>query len=145
MAYFRFTEAILRGQPIDLYNYGQHRRDFTYIDEIVEGITRVLDRPARPNPEWRGDAPDPASSTAPYRLYNIGNHQPVELLYLIELLEKALGRKARKNLLPMQPGDIEDTVADVAALERDVGFAPSTPIEEGVARFVAWFREYHSV
>jgi UDP-glucuronate 4-epimerase len=109
MAYFRFTEAILRGQPIDLYNYGQHRRDFTYIDEIVEGITRVLDRPARPNPEWRGDAPDPASSTAPYRLYNIGNHQPVELLYLIELLEKALGRKARKNLLPMQPGDIEDT------------------------------------
>jgi UDP-glucuronate 4-epimerase len=141
----RFAAAMVEDRPIDVYNYGQHRRDFTYIDDIVEGITRVLDRPARPNPEWRGDAPDPASSTAPYRLYNIGNHQPVELLYLIELLEKALGRKARKNLLPMQPGDVEDTVADVAALERDLGFAPSTPIEEGIARFVAWFREYHGV
>jgi UDP-glucuronate 4-epimerase len=141
----RFAAAMIEDRPIDVYNYGQHRRDFTYIDDIVEGITRVLDRPARPNPEWRGDAPDPASSSAPYRLYNIGNHQPVELLYLIELLEKALGRKARKNLLPMQPGDVEDTVADVAALERDLGFAPSTPIEEGIARFVAWFREYHGV
>jgi len=145
MAYFKFTEAILRGRPIDLYNFGRHRRDFTYIDDIVEGIARVLDRPARPNPEWHGDPPDPASSRAPYRLYNIGNHQPVELLYLIELLEKELGRKARMNLLPMQPGDVEDTVADVAALERDVGFAPATPIEEGVERFVAWYRKYHGV
>jgi UDP-glucuronate 4-epimerase len=141
----RFAAAMVEDRPIDVYNYGQHRRDFTYIDDIVEGITRVLDRPAQPNPEWRGDTPDPASSSAPYRLYNIGNHQPVELLYLIELLEKALGRKAHKNLLPMQPGDVEDTVADVAALERDVGFAPLTPIEEGVAQFVAWYREYHGV
>jgi UDP-glucuronate 4-epimerase len=141
----RFAAAIVEDLPIDVYNYGHHRRDFTYISDIVEGITRVLDRPARPNPEWRGDAPDPASSSAPYRLYNIGNHQPVELLYLIELLEKALGREAQKNLLPMQPGDVEDTVADVSALERDVGFAPATPIEEGVARFVTWYREYHGV
>jgi UDP-glucuronate 4-epimerase len=141
----RFAAAMVEDRPIDVYNYGHHRRDFTYIDDIVEGIRRVLDRPAQPNPEWRGDAPDPASSTAPYRLYNIGNHQPVELLSLIELLEEALGRKARMNLLPMQPGDVEDTVADVTALERDVGFAPATPIEEGVARFVAWYREYHGV
>jgi UDP-glucuronate 4-epimerase len=141
----RFAAAMAEDRPIDVYNYGRHRRDFTYIDDIVEGITRVLDRPAKANPEWRGDAPNPASSTAPYRLYNIGNHQPVELLYLVELLEKALGREARKNLLPMQPGDVEDTVADVAALERDVGFSPSTPIEEGVAQFVAWYREYYDV
>jgi UDP-glucuronate 4-epimerase len=145
MAYFKFTEAISQGRPIALYNFGRHRRDFTYIDDIVEGIMRVLDHPAQPNSEWRGDAPDPASSTAPYRLYNIGNHQPVELLYLIELLENALRRKAKKNLLPMQPGDVIDTVADVAALERDFGFAPATPIEQGIARFVAWYREYHSV
>jgi len=143
MSYFKFTEAILQGHPIDLYNFGHHRRDFTYIDDIIEGITHVLDRPARPNPEWRGDAPDPASSTAPYRLYNIGNHQPVELLYLIELLEKALGREARKNLLPMQPGDVADTVADVMVLKRDTNFAPSTPIEEGIARFIAWYRDYY--
>jgi UDP-glucuronate 4-epimerase len=141
----RFAAAMVEDRPIDVYNYGHHRRDFTYISDIVEGITRVLDRPAQPNPEWRGDAPDPASSTAPYRLYNIGNHQPVELLYLIELLEQALGRKARRNLLPMQPGDVEETIADVSALERDVGFAPATPIEEGVARFVTWYREYHGV
>jgi len=141
----RFAAAMVEDRPIDVYNYGRHRRDFTYISDIVEGITRVLDRPAQPNPDWRGDAPDPASSSAPYRLYNIGNHQPVELLYLIELLEKAFGRKARMNLLPMQPGDVEDTVADVSALVRDVGFAPSTPIEEGVARFVTWYREYHGV
>jgi UDP-glucuronate 4-epimerase len=141
----RFAAAMVEDRPIDVYNYGHHRRDFTYIDDIVEGITRVLDRPARPNPDWQGDAPDPASSSAPYRLYNIGNHQPVELLYLIELLEQALGRKARRNLLPMQPGDVEDTVADVAALERDVGFAPATPIEAGVARFVAWYQEYYGV
>ena len=123
---------------------GREGMDITMLTTPKQ-ITRVLDRPARPNPEWRGDAPDPASSTAPYRLYNIGNHQPVELLYLIELLEKALGREARKNLLPMQPGDVEDTVADVAALERDLDFAPATPIEEGVARFVAWYREYYQV
>jgi UDP-glucuronate 4-epimerase len=145
MSYFKFTEEILQNRPVDLYNFGRHRRDFTYIDDIIEGIVRVVDRPAQSNPEWRGDAPDPASSMAPYRLYNIGNHQPVELLYLIELLEKALGRKARMNLLPMQPGDVEDTVADVAALEREVCFVPSTPIEVGVARFVAWYRDYHGL
>jgi UDP-glucuronate 4-epimerase len=141
----RFTTAMLEDRPIDVYNFGHHRRDFTYIDDIVEGITRVLDHPAQQNPAWGGDAPDPASSAAPYRLYNIGNHQPVELLYLIELLENALGREARKNFLPMQPGDVADTVADVSALERDMGFAPATPIEEGVTRFVAWYREYHGV
>lgn len=141
----RFTAAILEDRPIDVFNFGHHRRDFTYIDDIVEGIVRVLDRPAQSNPAWRGDAPDPASSQAPYRLYNIGNHQPVDLLYLIELLEKVLGREARKNLLPMQPGDVVDTSADVSALERDIGFAPSTSIEEGVTRFVSWYREYHGV
>jgi UDP-glucuronate 4-epimerase len=139
----RFATAILADRPIDVYNYGRHRRDFTYIDDIVEGVVRVLDQPARPNPDWSGDAPDPASSKAPYRLYNIGNNRPVELLYLIELLEKELGREAQKNLLPMQPGDVEDTYADVTALQHAVGFAPATPVEEGVARFVAWFREYY--
>ena len=141
----RFTAAILTDRPIDVYNYGRHRRDFTYNDDIVEGVVRVVARPARPNLDWRGDAPDPATSTAPYRLYNIGNNQPVELLYLISLLEQALGREARKNLLPMQPGDVEDTCADVSALERDVGFAPATPIEDGVAKFVAWYRDYHQL
>ena len=139
----RFATAILADRPIDVYNYGRHRRDFTYIDDIVEGVVRVLDQPAQPNPDWSGDAPDPASSKAPYRLYNIGNNRPVELLYLIELLEKALGREARKNLLPMQPGDVEDTYADVTALQNAVGFAPATPVEEGVARFVTWFRKYY--
>ena len=141
----RFTAAILADRPIDVYNFGHHRRDFTYIDDIVEGVVRVVARPAQPNPEWRGDAPDPATSLDPYRLYNIGNHRPVELLYLISLLEQTLGREAQKNLLPMQPGDVEDTCADVTALERDVGFTPATPIEEGVARFVAWYRDYHGV
>lgn len=141
----RFAAAILADRPIDVYNHGHHRRDFTYIDDIVEGVRRVLDRPAQPNPDWRGEAPDPASSRAPYRLYNIGNNRPVELLYLIELLERELGRQARKTFLPMQPGDVAETSADVTALERDVGFAPATPIEDGVARFVTWYRAYHAV
>jgi UDP-glucuronate 4-epimerase len=141
----RFSAAILAGQPIDVYNFGRHRRDFTYIDDIVEGVIRVLVRSARPDPDWHAANPDPASSTAPYRLYNIGNSRPVELLYLIEVLENALGRKAVKNLLPMQPGDVEDTCADISALVRDVGFAPDTRIEDGVARFVAWYRDYHGV
>lgn len=139
----RFTSAILEGRPLDVYNYGRHRRDFTYVDDIVESIVRVLDRPAQPNSAWTGDAPDPASSQAPYRLYNIGNSQPVELLYLIALLEKELGRKAEMRLLPMQPGDVEDTIADVAPLEQAIAFAPATPIEVGVARTVAWFRDYY--
>lgn len=145
MALFLFTRAILAGEPINVFNYGQHRRDFTYIDDIVEGVVRALDRVATPNPDWSGDAPDPATSLAPYRLYNIGSHRPVELLRYIEVLEDCLGRKAAKNLLPMQLGDVPDTYADVEALVADVGYQPNTPIEEGVARFVAWYREYYRV
>ena len=143
MALFLFTRAILAGEPIEVFNYGHHRRDFTYIDDIVEGVIRALDRVAAPNPDWSGDAPDPATSLAPYRLYNIGSHRPVELLRYIEVLEDCLGRKATKNLLPMQLGDVPDTYADVEALVADVGYQPNTPIEEGVARFVAWYREYY--
>ena len=145
MALFLFTRAILAGQPIDVFNYGHHRRDFTYVDDIVEGVIRVLDRIATPNPGWSSDAPDPATSRAPYRLYNIGSHRPVELMRYIEVLEECLGRKAIRNLLPMQPGDVPDTYADVEALVRDVGYQPATPIEVGVARFVAWYREYYRV
>jgi len=142
MALFLFTKAILEGRPIDVFNYGKMRRDFTYIDDIVEGVMRTLDNTARPNPQWNGDQPDPGTSNAPYRLYNIGNNNPVELMHLIETLEKALGRTAEKNLLPIQPGDVPATYADVDDLTRDVGFKPSTSIEEGVGRFVAWYRGY---
>ncbi|MDQ5910011.1 MAG: UDP-glucuronate 4-epimerase [Pseudomonadota bacterium] len=145
MALFLFTRAILAGLPIDVFNYGDHRRDFTYIDDIVEGVIRVLDQVAAPNPAWSSDAPDPATSRAPYRLYNIGSHRPVELMRYIEVLEDCLGRQAIKNLLPMQAGDVPDTYADVEALIQDVGYQPATPIEEGVARFVAWYREYYQV
>ncbi|NMD21883.1 MAG: NAD-dependent epimerase, partial [Verrucomicrobia bacterium] len=140
MALFLFTKAILEGRPIDVFNEGRMRRDFTYIDDIVEGVVRVVDRVATPNPAWSGDAPDPGTSAAPYRLYNIGNNNPVELLRLIELLEQALGRAAQKRMLPMQPGDVPATYADVDDLMRDVGFRPATSIEEGVRRFVAWYR-----
>ena len=145
MALFLFTRKILAGEPIDVFNYGQHRRDFTYIDDIVEGVIRTLDQAAMPNPAWSGAAPDAASSLAPYRLYNIGSHRPVELLRYIEVLEQRLGRTAIKNLLPMQAGDVPDTFADVEALIADVGYQPTTPIEEGVARFVAWYRDYYRV
>jgi UDP-glucuronate 4-epimerase len=145
MALFLFTRAILEGRPIDVFNHGKMRRDFTYIDDIVEGIIRILDRIARPNPNWSGDRPDPATSRAPYRLYNIGNNQPVELMSLIETLEKMLGKKAEKNLLPMQPGDVPATFADVEALRHDVGFQPATPIETGVRNFVEWYREFYKV
>ncbi len=145
MALFLFTRAILAGEPIEVFNYGHHRRDFTYIDDIVEGVIRVLDQVATPNPEWSSETPDSATSRAPYRLYNIGSHRPVELMRYIEVLEDCLGRKAIKNLLPMQPGDVPDTYADVEALVQDVGYQPSTPIEVGVARFVAWYREYYRV
>ncbi|HXV21120.1 MAG TPA: NAD-dependent epimerase [Desulfuromonadales bacterium] len=145
MALFLFTRAILAGRPIDVYNYGKMQRDFTYIDDIVEGVIRVTDRTATPNPEWSGDHPDPGTSAAPYRNYNIGNNNPVELLYLIETLEKTLGRKAEKNLLPIQPGDVPATYADVDDLVRDVGFKPATSIEEGVGRFVEWYREYFKI
>ncbi len=145
MALFLFTRAILAGEPIDVFNHGHHRRDFTYIDDIVEGVLRVLDHTATPNPLWSGATPDPATSNAPYRLYNIGSHRPVELLRYIEALENCLGRKAIKNFLPLQAGDVPDTFADVEALIAAVAYQPATPIEEGVARFVAWYREYYRV
>ena len=145
MALFKFTRQILAGEPIDVFNYGNHRRDFTYIDDIVEGVIRVLDRPAEPDPDWSGEHPDSATSSAPYRLYNIGNHEPVELMRYIEVLEESLGRKAEKNLLPLQPGDVPDTYADVEDLVRDTGYRPKMPVEEGIARFVTWYREYYGV
>lgn len=143
MAYFIFTKAILEGRPIDVFNYGKMQRDFTYIDDIIEGVVRVIDRIPEANPRWSGDEPDPASSFAPYRLYNIGNNNPVELMRFIEVLEGCLGRKAVKNLLPIQPGDVQATCADVDDLTRDIGFRPSTPIEEGIRKFVEWYREYY--
>jgi UDP-glucuronate 4-epimerase len=145
MAYFQFTRRILAGQPIDVYNFGNHKRDFTYIDDVVEGVVRTLDRPATGDPDWSGDTPDPAGSRAPYRLYNIGNNQPVELMHFIACIEAAVGRKAQINMLPMQPGDVPTTYADVDALARDVGFRPGTPVEEGIRRFVAWYRAYYKV
>ena len=145
MALFQFTRKMLAGEPIDVFNYGKHRRDFTYIDDIVEGVIRTLDRIPEPNPDWSGDHPDSATSTAPYVLYNIGNNQPVELMHYIEVLEDCLGRKAEKNLLPLQPGDVPDTYADVQDLVRDVGYQPATSVEDGVANFVAWYRDYYKV
>jgi UDP-glucuronate 4-epimerase len=145
MALFLFTKAILKGQPINVFNYGKMRRDFTYIDDIVEGVVRVSDRPAEPNRTWSGDSPDPGSSAAPYKLYNIGNHNPVELMRFIEVLEAHLGVKAVKNMLPLQSGDVPATYADVDDLVRDVGFKPSTPIEVGIERFVTWYRSYYRV
>lgn len=143
MALFLFTKAIEEGRPIDVFNYGKMRRDFTYIDDIIEGVARVLDRIPQPNPEWSGDNPDSATSYAPYKLYNIGNNNPVELMRFIEALEECLGKKAKKNLLPMQPGDVPATYADVDELIKDVGFKPSTSIEEGIRKFVAWYSEYY--
>lgn len=145
MAMFLFTEAIAAGRPISVFNYGKMRRDFTYIDDIVEGVYRVLLRPAAPDPSWTGDTPDPSTSKAPARVYNIGNNSPVELSYLIELLEQHLGCKAECNLLPIQPGDVPATLADISDLERDVGFRPQTPIEVGVERFVRWWLEYRGL
>jgi UDP-glucuronate 4-epimerase len=143
MALFLFTRNILAGEPIDVFNYGHHRRDFTYIDDIVEGVIRTLDRVAGPNADWSGDQPDPSSSAAPYRLYNIGSHRPVELMRYIEVLEECLGRKAEKNMLPLQPGDVPDTYADVEDLVADVAYQPDTPIEQGIRRFVDWYRDYY--
>jgi UDP-glucuronate 4-epimerase len=143
MALFLFTRNILEGKPIDVFNYGHHRRDFTYIDDIVEGVVRALERTAQPDPHWDGRAPDPASSFAPFRLYNIGNHQSVELMRYIELIEECLGRKAQKNLLPLQPGDVAETFADIDDLVAAVGYRPATPVEVGVRKFVDWFCEYY--
>jgi UDP-glucuronate 4-epimerase len=142
MALFKFTRAILAAEPIEVFNYGKHRRDFTYIDDIVEGVIRVLDRVPTPNPDWSGAAPDSATSNAPYRLYNIGNNQPVELMHYIEVLEQCLGKSAEKRLLPLQPGDVPDTYADVADLVADLGYQPATSVEDGVGRFVDWYRGY---
>jgi len=142
MSPWLFTSAILEGRPIDVFNHGRMQRDFTYVDDIAEGTVRVLDRIPKPNPDFRTDAPDPGSSHAPYRVYNIGNHQPVELMSFIRTLEDALGREAQKNYLPMQPGDVVATYADVEDLKRDVGFEPKTPLAEGIARWVAWYRAY---
>ncbi|MBD1920416.1 NAD-dependent epimerase [Microcoleus sp. FACHB-831] len=144
MALFLFTKAILEGQSIDVFNYGKMRRDFTYIDDIVEGVIRVSDNIPSPNPDWSGYAPEAGTSSAPYKLYNIGNNQPVELGRFIEVLEDCLGRKATKNMLPLQPGDVPETYADIADLTRDIGFKPNTPIEVGIPRFVDWYRSYYA-
>jgi UDP-glucuronate 4-epimerase len=145
MALFLFTKAILAGQPIEVFNYGKMKRDFTYIDDIVEGVVRAIDKIPEPNPTWSGDVPDPATSKAPYKLYNIGNNQPVELMHFIEVLEACLGRQAQKNMLPLQPGDVPVTYADIDELFNDVGFKPNTPIEIGIERFVDWYRSYYNV
>jgi UDP-glucuronate 4-epimerase len=145
MALFLFTKAILDGRPIDVFNHGNMTRDFTYIDDIVEGVVRVLDRPSEPNPTFDPANPDPGTSNAPYRVFNIGNSQPTPLNDYIEALEEALGKKAQRNLLPMQPGDVPATSADTTELDKWVGFKPSTPVKEGVRRFVEWYREYYRV
>ena len=142
MALFKFTKGIIEGTPIDIYNNGDMVRDFTYIDDIVEGVVRVTDRIPEPNPSWSGDAPDPATSYCPYRVYNIGNNKPVKLMEFVEAIEKALGKEAIKNFMPMQPGDVPSTCADVSELEKDVGFKPNTSIQEGINNFVAWYSEY---
>ena len=145
MSMFIFTSKILKGEPIDVFNDGQHMRDFTYIDDIVEGVVRTLDHVASPDPKWSSDEPDSATSSAPYRLYNIGNNNPVELMTFIRCIETAVGREAIKNYLPLQPGDVPKTYADVDALQAAVGFTPRTPIETGVARFVTWYRGHYGV
>jgi UDP-glucuronate 4-epimerase len=145
MALFQFTKAILEGQPIDVYNYGKMQRDFTYIDDVVEGLIRITERTPQPDPNWNSEKPDSGSSSAPYRIYNVGNHNPVELCYFIDVLERKLGKKAKRNLLPLQDGDVPATYADVEDLALDVGFRPATPIEAGISRFVDWYREYYGV
>ncbi|MFZ1388953.1 MAG: NAD-dependent epimerase [Thiolinea sp.] len=145
MAPIKFTKAILAGETIDVYNYGKHRRDFTYIDDIVEGVIRTLDQPAAKNSAWNGKKPDPSSSSAPWRVYNIGQQQPIELLDYIVALESHLGRKAQLNLLPLQPGDVPDTFADVEDLVNAVGYRPTTSVYEGTSRFISWYREYYKV
>ncbi|MDA0995180.1 MAG: NAD-dependent epimerase/dehydratase family protein, partial [Proteobacteria bacterium] len=145
MALFTFTKNIIEGKPIDVFNYGKHRRDFTYVEDIVEGVIRTMDHTATPNPDWDPAKPDPGTSRAPYRIYNIGNQQPVELMRYIELIEECVGRKAEKNMLPMQPGDVPDTWADTADLAKDVGYQPSTTIEVGVKNFVDWYIDYYKV
>lgn len=145
MSLFMFTRNIIEGKPIDVFNYGNHRRDFTYIDDIVEGVVRVIDKPAQANSGWAGENPDPGTSQAPYRLYNIGNNNPVPLLKFIETLEKSLGKEAIKNLLPLQPGDVPDTYADVSDLVNDLGYRPTTLLEDGINNFVQWYKDFYRV
>lgn len=145
MALFKFTKAILDGKAIDVFNYGKHKRDFTYVDDIVEGVIRVLDRVPEPDSLWSSDSPDPGRSAAPWRVYNIGRNQPVELLKFIQTLERCLGKKAHINLLPLQPGDVPDTYADVQGLMSDLGYQPSVGVEEGIGKFVEWYREYYRI
>ncbi len=145
MALFLFTKKILAGEPIDIFNHGNHARDFTYIDDIVAGLARTLDRVATPNPDWASERPDPGTSSVPYRIYNIGNNSPVELMHFIETLEKELGKQAEKNFLPLQPGDVAKTYADIDDLREAMGFSPETSIEDGIARFVEWYRGYYGV
>jgi UDP-glucuronate 4-epimerase len=145
MALFLFTKAILEDRPIDVFNEGRMQRDFTYVDDVVEGVVRILAKSPAPDPTWSGDRPDPGTSRAPYRIYNIGNDRPVELLRYIEVLERCLGKRARMNLLPMQPGDVPATRADVDDLAREFGYRPRTTVDEGVARFVEWYRAYYRV
>jgi UDP-glucuronate 4-epimerase len=145
MAMFIFAKALLAGQPIKLFNHGKMQRDFTYVDDVVSAIVRLLDRPPQGQPDWDANRPDPGTSSAPWKIYNVGNNRPHELIYVISLLEREFGRPAVKEMLPMQPGDVEATYADVSDLERDVGFRPSTPIEDGVARFAKWYREFHGL
>ncbi|MGZ4954377.1 MAG: NAD-dependent epimerase [Methylobacter sp.] len=145
MSLFLFVRNILEGKPIDVFNYGNHRRDFTYIDDIVEGVIRVIDQPAQANADWPSENPDPATSFAPYRLYNIGNNNPVHLLTFIETLEKCLGKQAIKNFLPMQPGDVPDTYAEVADLVHDLGYKPTTLLEDGVRKFVEWYKDFYRI
>ncbi|ABK44617.1 NAD-dependent epimerase/dehydratase [Magnetococcus marinus MC-1] len=145
MALFMFTRKMLAGEPIDVFNHGRHMRDFTYIDDIVNGVERVLDKIAQPNEAWTGQNPDPATSLSPYRIYNIGNNEPVELMRYIEVLESTLGIAAKKNFLPLQKGDVPDTYADVSNLVEDIGYRPQTTVEEGIGKFVAWYRDYYQV
>ncbi|WP_407155593.1 NAD-dependent epimerase [Bradyrhizobium sp. STM 3557] len=145
MAMFIFTKAILAGQPVRLFNHGRMRRDFTYVDDVVQAVVRLIGRPPQGNPGWDGNRPDPATSRAPWTVYNIGNNHPEDLMHVISLLEKEFGRAAIKQMLPMQPGDVEATYADVTDLERDIGFKPATPIENGIARFAKWYRDYHRI
>jgi len=145
MALFMFTKNIIEGKPIDVFNYGKHKRDFTYIDDIVEGVIRTLDNVAQPNPEWTGTNPDSATSKAPYKIYNIGSNKPCELMRYIEIIEECVGKKAEMNLLPLQPGDVPATYADVDALIKDVDYKPGTSIEAGVAKFVEWYRDFYKV
>jgi UDP-glucuronate 4-epimerase len=145
MAMFIFAKAILDGEPIKLFNHGRMRRDFTYVDDVAEAVVRLIGRPPQGEADWNGDKPDPATSKAPWKVFNIGNNNPEELTHVVALLEKEFGRAAKKDMLPMQPGDVEATYADITALEREIGFKPATPIENGIARFARWYREFHKL